>query len=130
VEPRAGLDFLVQRYGCFSLAQQFLSHLACGGGVAIPTTQSRLCSPNVIMAKENSATKQVAFKLKISMAQTILVTKLKQRNLGVKENCALKKLYGRVWTEIMWLRVQSDSGFMSNGNENLRYVKGRNIYNP
>jgi len=46
-----------------------------------------------------------AFNVKTSMAQIISVTKLKQRNLGVKENCALKKLYVRVWIEFIWLRV-------------------------
>jgi hypothetical protein len=55
--------------------------------------------------------KQVTLKLKTAMAQIILVTKLKQRNLGVKENSALKKLYVRVWNEFVWLRVESDSGF-------------------
>jgi len=38
--------------------------------------------------------------------------KIKQRNLGVKENCALKKLYVRVWIEFIFLRVESDSGFI------------------
>jgi hypothetical protein len=42
----------------------------------------------------------------------VLITKQKQRNLGVKENCALNKLHVRVWIEFIWLRVQSDSGFM------------------
>jgi hypothetical protein len=89
-----------------SLAQQFFSHLACRE-VAIPTTQSRLYSPNVITEEENPATKQVALKLKTSLAQIILVTKLQQRNLGVKEKCALNKLYVKVWTEFIWLRIES-----------------------
>jgi hypothetical protein len=38
------------------------------------------------MAKENSAMKQIAFKVKTSMAQIILVTKPKQTNVGAKEN--------------------------------------------
>ena len=50
--------------------------------------------------------------MKTSMAQIILVTKLKQRNLGVKENYVLKKLCVRVWTEFIWLRTENDSGFM------------------
>jgi hypothetical protein len=43
-----------------------------------------LCSPNVITVKKNSAAKHVAFKVKISAAQMILLTKLKLRNLGME----------------------------------------------
>jgi len=57
------------------------------------------------MVKENLETKHVAFNVKTSMAQIILVTKPKQVNLGVKKNCALKKFYVRVWIEFNWLRI-------------------------
>ena len=50
-------------------------------------------------------TKHVAFNVKTSMAQIILVTKPKQGNLGVKKSCALKKFYVRVWIEFNWLRI-------------------------
>jgi len=57
------------------------------------------------MVKENLETKHVAFNVKTSMAQIILVTKPKQGNLGVKKSCALKKFYVRVWIEFNWLRI-------------------------